>query len=814
METYRGLTARPIDAGMTSAPRATLEPLRTSTLQIPPAPINPADGYGASSPVRDDHTENDIPSKVDTSESQLSRAGLTLKDVLSPRPSTRRQDTITYRAIQGLETASTPVTLVATEEFLLVQDKCRRLVERISRDCRRNNKRFRDESWDISTDQKICLQGLLDPESPDDVFSPYSVERVQEIFNAPKLFVDGVNADDIRQGASIGDCWFVSALAVVANLPHLLERLCVHYDAQVGVYGFIFFRDGHWITTVIDDQLFIANRQYDELEEWEKNQWHNNRKLYEDTNLRGSRALYFSASSDPNETWVPLYEKAYAKCHGDYECISGGFTGEAIEDLTGGISALFKVKDILDVDKFWEDELLHANKDRLFACYIQLAYPGDLNGLYANHAYSILEAKEVHGRRFLVIRNPWGEKGEWQGPWSDGSDLWTPQWMLDLNHKFGNDGRFIMEYTDFLKVWQTVDRCLLFDETWHISSAHTETKLRPWPAAPSFGDVCFTVKITDCSPAIFVLSQHDSRYFKGLEGYLRWSLEFRVFRAGEKDYLARSEKGWYGKRSVTVEFKNLEPGEYIVHVRLDRFAFRNKDYLDNRDSSDAKLYRVHAKLMESRSLAPNYDRTESKAEWLSPPSAVYDGRPLSKIPKIDIVTGKLLEPEPRPEPEKKNEEEKKVTISESPKTTTFALDEPPAELMDKKGNGKEETGVQSEGAQNGEKTVNGDSRMTKTEGTQTEASGIGMPAEERADIDSVPADKKADPAGADDDDNDNEEEPQNAAEAKDAADDRTTAEEEEKAAKDEDRVNADSVFLLLRVYSKDAAAKIAAETRL
>lgn len=56
-----------------------------------------------------------------------------------------------------------------------------------------------------------------------------------------------------------------------------------------------------------------------------------------------------------------------------------------------------------------------------------------------DHAYSVLAAVEFRGKRFLKIRNPWGNS-EWTGRWSDGSKEWSDQWLdalKALNHTFG-----------------------------------------------------------------------------------------------------------------------------------------------------------------------------------------------------------------------------------------------------------------------------------------------------------------------------------------------------------------------------------------
>lgn len=133
----------------------------------------------------------------------------------------------------------------------------------------------------------------------------------------------------------------------------------------------------------------------------------------------GSSALYFGACSDPNQTWLPILEKAYAKAHGDYASIMNGFVGsvlilihtrctteliidrEGVEDLTGGVTFEVSVADILDREFFWKDSLLAINKSAVFSCY----WKDDITKSSRDaRSTSLLRAVEIDGERLILLR--------------------------------------------------------------------------------------------------------------------------------------------------------------------------------------------------------------------------------------------------------------------------------------------------------------------------------------------------------------------------------------------------------------------------
>lgn len=116
------------------------------------------------------------------------------------------------------------------------------------------------------------------------------------------------------------------------------------------MYAFIFFRDGLWQEVIIDDQLFVSTASYDELSFEEAKVYHFDRDLYNSIARKGRKILCFGRGLTDDEVWVPLIEKAYAKFYGSYAAISGGWTMEGIEDLTGGVSYAREMHDVLDLD--------------------------------------------------------------------------------------------------------------------------------------------------------------------------------------------------------------------------------------------------------------------------------------------------------------------------------------------------------------------------------------------------------------------------------------------------------------------------------
>ncbi|KAK4171194.1 putative calpain [Triangularia setosa] len=527
------------------------------------------------------------------------------------------------------DTTTSPNTTNFGSSYAAAADACRAKIARIVRDCHRTNSKFTDPDFDLRGNQWDCLLGLnwrspptkgnpaaienalgtletmqvfdgtdclqlsvpmlrkimgrkiLDEEqegndNTDYDPDPKAVHRVGWIFEEPRFEVDGFSSSDIMQGNNSMDCWWLSAVATICHRRELMDRICVARDEECGVYGFAFYRDGGWIYTVVDDHLCLTNGDYEGgghdpsnaiVKKWRKDK------------QTGGQALYFAACREENETWLPLLEKAYAKVHGDYDAIWGGWVGEGVEDLTGGVNSELALEDVLSKENLWK-ELANANGNFVFGLDILDRNGSNKNGLANAHAYSLLAAVEEVGEdgkvvRLVKIRNPWGERGgdgmgEWTGPWSDGSKEWTPYWLTKLDYRFEDDGVFWMTYSDMLHTFTNLYRTRLFDDQWTVAQEWTNLNVA-WVSG--YLQRKFVIEVKTATTAVFVLQQLDTRYFNGLEGEYSFLLHFILQKQGAEpgDYLCRvrpqAENFFRANRSINCEI-DLEPGIYEVLSKI------------------------------------------------------------------------------------------------------------------------------------------------------------------------------------------------------------------------------------------------------
>lgn len=78
---------------------------------------------------------------------------------------------------------------------------------------------------------------------------------------------DGYAPGDICQG-SLGDCYFLSALSVLACHPAMLDQVILTKEVNpVGVYAIRMWKNGRWAEVIVDDTLPVSTTAYYDTED-------------------------------------------------------------------------------------------------------------------------------------------------------------------------------------------------------------------------------------------------------------------------------------------------------------------------------------------------------------------------------------------------------------------------------------------------------------------------------------------------------------------------------------------------------------------
>jgi len=322
-----------------------------------------------------------------------------------------------------------------------------------------------------------------------------------------------IDPRDISQG-ELGDCWFLSALSVVALRPELLRNCVVTRRLNAaGAFCARFHKNGAWQTVLIDDR-FPAK--------------HGSVAARAPARGQVAATARFASSKQRSELWVSLLEKAYAKLHGSYAALEGGYVDEAMVDLTGGVAG----ERLRLADERHDLAALGAKLGRYEAAGWLMgagsAAGSDTatseRGIAQGHAYAVLGVRAVDehaccAAHLVKLRNPCGAV-EWSGDWCDASPLWTPRlraklgWHAHAQHD-NDDGTFWMGLDDFCEHFERLYVCKLPSPRWHAACVDGE-----WRGATAGGcanyESCthnpqFALTITRPTHVLLSLTQADPR---------------------------------------------------------------------------------------------------------------------------------------------------------------------------------------------------------------------------------------------------------------------------------------------------------------
>ncbi|CEF63498.1 Calpain-15 [Strongyloides ratti] len=441
-------------------------------------------------------------------------------------------------------------TLLEYESITLEQSRqFNDIYKNIYEDCVKNNVSFIDDSFPHS--KKSIGEHITSDRGRRQIPNEILWLRPAQIFTKDgcryrwAVFRDNnLLTTDIEQGL-LGNCWFLSSLAVCTEKFEILKKIFITSNYQHnGIYCLSLCIDGMWKSIIVDDFF----------------------PCFPDTKYQ------IFAVGRRNQLWVPLIEKAFAKAYGNYANLSAGTSAEGFSALTGCPTQQIDLRNEMYrecSDILWVKIISSKEAGFLMGCSAGNQFLSDKEylkvGLQKQHGYSFLDTATLsNGTKIVKLRNPWG-KFVWNKEYSNNWSGWNIDEKKRLMPNGIEAGVFWMPFDSFCKYFTMIEIC-------KIRTNWKEIRI-PLKACHDWSNLfkLKTIKIivTEDTEATFVLHQTNSRSKNSLHDLLIVIYEENTLYGGPGNIIAYSEHSLLP--FVVTEDVFLKSGIYFVNY----FSFYN-----------------------------------------------------------------------------------------------------------------------------------------------------------------------------------------------------------------------------------------------
>jgi len=444
--------------------------------------------------------------------------------------------------------------------------------------------------------------------------------KASDIFESITIFNNNIDPNCIRHGV-LNNCYFLSAVSALAEKPERIQSLFLTHEAnEIGLYGVRLCLNGKWQEIFVDDYFPCDSKKNFPCFAFSKDGslWINilekcyakakgsycllENGSYEQT-IRELTGAPISILDNSNENLLGSIKEA---CNKNWIITASAGETEASRELLREVGLIplhtYIIMDIYDLSQL--DETNNNFQNNLNISNSQL--------IFSNSNYD----------NILKIKNPWG-KNEWIGDWSDYSNLWRDDLKIKLNYN-SQANCFYMNFKDFKHYFSKIQICKIHDSYAYNSvnlnqSANSYSLVKLIVTQSSNNNNAITHNLinhkngnnfninnininlnnTACNynisnfnlinnnnlnlwnqPVYINLIQNEKKIFKrSVSSDKKYSIARIILSKlsynSQKDYEVEYITGKISQEKDLFEEKELEPGEYILFIEVDKVNEKN-----------------------------------------------------------------------------------------------------------------------------------------------------------------------------------------------------------------------------------------------